>query len=102
MTPTFYTISWLSDKIQINTDGNKLNVDLFIDNYLNQILNLERDTQLKSFAFHRDKPFLRHLIYKTPLEYPYVIPANNNMSEFEMFDLKDALIKNEEETINKN
>ena len=96
MTPTFYVISWLSDKIQLNTDGTKQNVDVFIDNYLNQILNLERDTQLKSFAFHREKPFLRHLIYKTPLEYPYVIPANNNMSEFEISELKDALIKSEE------
>jgi hypothetical protein len=96
MTPTFYIISWLSDKIQNNTDGNKQNVDIFIDNYLNEILNLERDTQLKSFAFHREKPFLRHLIYKTPLEYPYVIPANNNMSEFEISELKDALIKSEE------
>lgn len=96
MTPTFYIISWLSDKIQSNTDGNKQNVDIFIENYLNEILNLERETQLKSFAFHREKPFLRHLIYKTPLEYPYVIPANNNMSEFEMSELKDAMIKSEE------
>jgi hypothetical protein len=96
MTPTFYIISWLSDKIQNNTDGNKQNVDIFIENYLNEILNLERNTQLKSFAFHREKPFLRHLIYKTPLEYPYVIPANNNMSEFEISELKDALIKSEE------
>jgi hypothetical protein len=97
MTPTFYTISWLSDKIHLNTDGNKQNVDIFIENYLNEILNLERDTQLKSKAFHRDKPFLRHLIYKTPLEYPYVIPAKNDMSEFELSEMKDALIKEEEE-----
>jgi hypothetical protein len=83
LTPTFYTINWLTDKVQSNTDGNKYNVDIFINNYLNQILKLERDTQLKSFAFHRDKPFLRHLVYKTPLEYPYVIPAKKNISEFE-------------------
>ena len=96
LTPTFYTINWLSDKVLSNTDGNKNNVDIFINNYLNQILNLERNTQLKSFAFHRDKPFLRHLIYKTPLEYPYVIPANKNISEFEESELKDALIKNDD------
>src|SRR6266550_864152 len=73
MKPTFYTINWLSDKVLSNTDGNKNNVDIFINNYLNQILNLERNTQLKSFSFHREKPFLRHLVYKTPLEYPHVI-----------------------------
>jgi hypothetical protein len=96
LTPTFYTINWLSDKVLSNTDGNKNNVDIFINNYLNQILNLERNTQLKSFAFHRDKPFLRHLVYKTPLEYPHVIPANKNISEFEESELKDALIKNDD------
>jgi hypothetical protein len=96
MKPTFYTINWLSDKVLSNTDGNKNNVDIFINNYLNQILNLERDTQLKSFSFHRDKPFLRHLVYKTPLEYPHVIPANKNISEFEESELKDALIKNDD------
>jgi len=96
MKPTFYTINWLSDKVLSNTDGNKNNVDIFINNYLNQILNLERDTQLKSFSFHRDKPFLRHLVYKTPLEYPHVIPSNKNISEFEESELKDALIKNDD------
>src|SRR6266550_1668753 len=96
MKPTFYTINWLSDKVLSNTDGNKNNVDIFINNYLNQILNLERNTQLKSFSFHREKPFLRHLVYKTPLEYPHVIPANNNISEFEESELKDALIKNDD------
>nr|YP_009710598.1 hypothetical protein [Amanita bisporigera]QFZ98547.1 hypothetical protein [Amanita bisporigera] len=98
MIATLYSISWLLEKILLNTDGTKHNVDLFIDNYLNQMLNLERDTQLKSFAFHRDKPFLRHLVYKTPLEFPYVIPINNNISEFDQSDLKEAIIKNEEET----
>jgi hypothetical protein len=96
MKPTFYTINWLSDKVLSNTDGNQNNVDIFINNYLNQILNLERDTQLKSFSFHREKPFLRHLVYKTPLEYPHVIPTNKNISEFEESELKDALIKNDD------
>src|SRR6266550_81852 len=40
MKPTFYTINWLSDKVLSNTDGNKNNVDIFINNYLNQIFNL--------------------------------------------------------------
>nr|YP_009710716.1 hypothetical protein [Amanita phalloides]QFZ98665.1 hypothetical protein [Amanita phalloides]WLF85170.1 hypothetical protein [Amanita phalloides] len=97
MMATLYGISWLLEKILLDTDGTKHNVDLFIDNYLNQMLNLERDTQLKSKAFHRDKPFLRHLVHKTPLEYPYVIPINNNISEYDQFDLKEAIIKNEEE-----
>nr|WIF29635.1 hypothetical protein [Amanita sp. CQC-2022a] len=96
MKPTFYTINWLSDKVLSNTDGKQNNVDIFINNYLNQILNLERDTQLKSFSFHREKPFLRHLVYKTPLEYPHVIPTNKNISEFEESELKDALIKNDD------
>jgi hypothetical protein len=100
MIATFYSISWLIEKINLDTDGTKHNVDILIDKYLNQMLNLERDTQLKSFAFHRENPFLRHLILNTPLEYPYVIPAKNNMTEADMYDLKDALIKNEEETIN--
>jgi hypothetical protein len=102
MIATFYSINWLMDKIILDTEGTKHNVEFLIDKYLNQMLNLERVTQLKSFAFHREKPFLRHLLdpNNTPLEYPYVIPAKNTMTESDMYDLKDALIKNEEETVN--
>lgn len=96
LTPTFYTINWLTEKVILNTNGNQIEVDIFLNNYLNQILNLERDTLLQSKAFHRNKPFLRHLVFKTPLEYPYVIPAKNTMNDFEEYQLKDNLIKNED------
>lgn len=99
MIAAYYTITWLMEKITLNTDGNLNNVDLLIDSYLDEMLNLERTTKLKSFAFHRDKPFLRHLVHKTPLEYPYVIPAKNTLSEAELYDLKEALNKNGVETL---
>lgn len=100
MTAAYFTTTWLMEKITLNTDGNLNNVDLLIDSYLDEMLNLERNTKLKSFAFHRDKPFLRHLVHKTPLEYPYIIPAKNTLSEAELYDFKEALNKNGVETLN--
>nr|YP_009710557.1 hypothetical protein [Amanita pseudoporphyria]QFZ98506.1 hypothetical protein [Amanita pseudoporphyria] len=102
MNVAYYTITWLMEKITLNTDGNLNNVDLLIDSYLLEMLNLERKTKLKSFAFHRDKPFLINLVHKTPLEYPYVIPAKNNLTEADLYDLKDAIFKNGAEILTEN
>lgn len=65
------------------------------------MLNLERRAYLKVKLFI-ETTFLKHLTYKIALEYLYVIPANNNLTEFGIYDLKEIKFKFENDTLNQN
>ena len=57
-----------------NSDGNKTNIDNIIENNLNHILKIERDSKLNNLAFFRNKPFLINKLDDSPLAYPNIIP----------------------------
>lgn len=55
------------------TDGSKTNIDNIIEFNLNQILKMERETQLNNLAFFRTKPFLINKFDRSPIAYPKII-----------------------------
>nr|YP_009739408.1 hypothetical protein [Tricholoma flavovirens]QIC20252.1 hypothetical protein [Tricholoma flavovirens] len=57
------------------TDGSKTNIDNIIEFNLNQILKMERETQLNNLAFFRTKPFLINKFDHSPIAFPNIIPV---------------------------
>lgn len=65
------------------TEGNKTNIDNIIEFNLNQILKMERDTQLNNLAFFRTKPFLINKFDHSPIAYPNIIPVFKGLSIYD-------------------
>jgi len=66
-------IDWFID-LMAKSDGSKTSIDKLVELNLNAILKMERNSQLNSCGFFRNKPFLITHADKTPLVYPHVIP----------------------------
>jgi hypothetical protein len=83
--PNLPYLDWFNHLL-IKTDGNKNNIDNIIENNLNHILKIERETQLNNCAFFRNKPFLMNKIDNSPLAIPSIIPVLKRLTEEENFD----------------
>jgi hypothetical protein len=64
----------------VKTDGNKTNIENLIEINLNQILKIERETQLNNLAFFRNSPFLINKIDNSPIAFPKIIPVFKGLS----------------------
>jgi hypothetical protein len=67
-------LEWFINLLNLS-DGNQTNIDNIIENNLNHILKIERDSKLNNLAFFRNKPFLINKLDNSPLTYPNIIPV---------------------------
>jgi len=76
-------IDWFID-LMAKSDGSKANIEKLVELNLNSILKMERNSQLNSCGFFRNKPFLITHTDKTPLVYPHVIPIFKDWGLYDM------------------
>lgn len=84
-----HNISYLDWFINLldKTEGSKTNIDNIIEFNLNQILKMERDTQLNNLAFFRTKPFLINKFDHSPIAFPNIIPVFKGLSIYDEEDI---------------
>ena len=95
-------IDWLIISTLNNTNGNKSDIDDYINSNLNVIQKEERDSQLMTHAFERTRPYPIKRIDPSPYAFPAYMPMKKRMDEWESQELIDAMnvMKNETENIN--
>jgi len=91
--PNQFLIDWLVNSTLNNTNGNKSDIDDYINSNLNIIQKKERESQLMSHAFERTRPYPIKRIDPSPYAFPVYMPMKRPMDEWESQELIDAINK---------
>jgi len=89
--PNKYLIEWLINSTLNNTNGNKLEIDNYIEINLNKIQKNERESQLMSHAFERTRPYPITRIDPSPHAFPVYMPMKKDMDDWDSQELIDAM-----------
>jgi hypothetical protein len=84
-------IDWLINSTINNTNGNKSDIDAYIDSNLNIIQKGERESQLMSHAFERTRPYPIKKIDPSPYAFPAYMPMKKGMDDWEYQEFIDAM-----------
>jgi hypothetical protein len=84
-------IDWLINSTINNTNGNKLDIDPYIDSNLNIIQKGERESQLMTHAFERTRPYPIKKIDSSPYAFPVYMPMKKDMDDWDYQEFIDAM-----------